>query len=262
MKLKTLMMGAGIAAMVAGGALAQDNSMEESADDSMATEPQTGMEEGMTGEMTDTTGMDGEVAQAPTFTSLEEMTVGDVVGFVAYDPEDNRIAEIDYVIEDGDGAKAVLGIGGFLGLGEYAVALPLTDFELREDGMSFVLSTDKETLKEQPEIDESTIESLPDETPVADLIADEAPAEEEPADTPAMDDASGSDAAAEAETDMEEAPADEGETTTEADPSAEGDATAEEEADADAEADAETDTSASEDGAEADVETETETSTQ
>ena len=147
-------------------------------------------------DMTGTTDMEGDVAAAPTFASLDEMTVGDVVGFVAYDPEDNRIGEIDYVVANGDGADAVIGIGGFLGLGEYTVALPLEDFELREDGMSFVLSTDKETLKEQPEFDESDVEGLPDETPVADLL----PAEEE---APAADDATGSDASASADDAME-----------------------------------------------------------
>lgn len=190
MKLKTLMMGASIAAMMAGGAYAQ------TADDSMTAEQPMASETEMGTDMTGTTDMNGEVAQAPTFTSLDEMTVGDVVGFVAYDPADNRIGEVDYVVANGESADAVIGIGGFLGLGEYTVALPLADFELREDGMSFVLDTDKETLKEQPEFDESGVEGLPDETPVADLL----PADEE---APAADDAMGSDASASADSAME-----------------------------------------------------------
>ncbi|MAM63497.1 hypothetical protein [Maritimibacter sp. UBA3975] len=260
MKLKTLMMGAGIAAMVAGGALAQDNSMEEPADDTMMSEPQTGMEDGMTGDMSDTTGMDGEVAQAPTFTSLDEMTVGDVVGFVAYDPEGDRIAEIDYVVEESDGAKAVIGIGGFLGLGEYTVALPLTDFELREDGMSFVLSTDKETLKEQPEFDESGVEGLPDETPIADLLLEDEAAGEDPAAAETdTENSSGADSATETDTeaDADTGMAEEPEANVEAGTDSEGEAALG--ADTATDADAESDGSA--DDMEADTEMEAETET-
>ncbi|MEC7763182.1 MAG: hypothetical protein VX874_14865 [Pseudomonadota bacterium] len=249
MKLKNLMMGASIAAMMAGGAYAQNAEDTMTAEEPMAAETEMGTD--MTGstDMTGTTDMSGEVAQAPTFTSLDEMTVGDVVGYVAYDPEDNRIGEIDYVVANGDSADAIIGIGGFLGLGEYTVALPITDFELREDGMSFVLSTDKETLKEQPEFDEAEVEGLPDETPVADLL----PAEEEPA----ADEAMGSDASASADDAVE------GEDATE-DMAAEAPAEEEGAADEDVAADTEAmDEEAEDDNvAAADAEAETETTVQ
>lgn len=110
------------------------------------------------------------VASLPTFTSIDQMTVGDLVGLIAYDGEGGKIGEIDYVIDLPDGASAILGIGGFIGLGEYTVAMPLTGFQLREDGRSFELATDKAALKAQPEIDEATIDALPSETQVSVLI--------------------------------------------------------------------------------------------
>ena len=110
------------------------------------------------------------VATVPTFTSIDQMTVGDLIGLVAYDSAGSKIAEIDYVIEAPEGANVILGIGGFIGLGEYTVAMPLADFQLREDGRSFELATDKAALKAQPEIDEATIEALPGETQVSTLI--------------------------------------------------------------------------------------------
>ncbi|WP_425051615.1 hypothetical protein [Psychromarinibacter sp. S121] len=171
MKLKNLTMGAALAALVAGGAFAQDTSTETD----MATEPPAMTDGGDMANGTDM--MDGTAAeQAPVFASIEEMTVGDVVGMVAYDPEGTKIAEIDYVVNPADGAAAVLGIGGFLGLGEYTVALPLEDFQLSEDGTFFTLATDKETLKSQPEFDEANVEGLPDDMPIADLMAESAPA--------------------------------------------------------------------------------------
>lgn len=106
----------------------------------------------------------------PQFSSFEEMTVGDVVGLLVRSPEDERIGEIDYVIQPAGGLEAVIGIGGFLGLGEYTVAIPLEDFELVDGGASLSLATDKETLKSQPEFDESGVEGIDPEVPIADLM--------------------------------------------------------------------------------------------
>lgn len=118
--------------------------------------------------------VEGEAEETgePQFTSIEEMTVGDVVGMTVYDPEDNRIGDVDYVIDRGNGAEAVIGIGGFLGLGEYTVALPMSEFELQQEPMGFSVDTDKETLEQQPEYDESEIEELPDDTMMSELMSD------------------------------------------------------------------------------------------
>ena len=134
MTLRTLLISAGTAALLAGAAAAQT----DTTDDSMGTgganvEGDTGM-----------------VAPAPEFTSIDQMTVGDMLGMNAVDPLGETIGDIDYVISRPDGAAAVIGIGGFLGLGEYTVALPLEDFELDPEGNVFVLATDKETLEAQP----------------------------------------------------------------------------------------------------------------
>ncbi|ETX12756.1 hypothetical protein OCH239_17350 [Roseivivax halodurans JCM 10272] len=105
-------------------------------------------------------------------TSLAEMTVGDVTGMNVFGPEDDRIGEIDYVIDRGDGPEAIIGIGGFLGLGEYTVALPMDNFQLQQDPEGFGIDTDRETLEQQPEIDESEVEALPDDTMMSDLMSD------------------------------------------------------------------------------------------
>ncbi|HEY9040440.1 MAG TPA: hypothetical protein VIN05_16045 [Roseovarius sp.] len=151
MKLKTFMMSAAVSALIAGGAVAQ----------------------------TDTTATDGTVAGTadadaaavmPQFTSISEMTVGDLVGQNVYGPDGDTIGDIDYVVGRDGGGLAVIGIGGFLGLGEYTVGLPLSDFGYDASQQMVTLNTTKEALKEQPEFDESEVESLPDETPLADLV--------------------------------------------------------------------------------------------
>ncbi|GHF02205.1 hypothetical protein GCM10016455_24120 [Aliiroseovarius zhejiangensis] len=150
MKRKHFLMSTAVAMMIAGGAVAQDTAT-----------PETG---------TATTGADTAVVE-PMFTSLGDMTVADMIGMFAYDPEGERISEVDYVIMGANGPEVVLGIGGFLGLGEYTVALPLTEFELGDDGATLRLGTDKETLKTYPEFDESTAENLPGETSIGSLLA-------------------------------------------------------------------------------------------
>lgn len=157
MKLHALMTGAALTALMAGGALAQDTATDPNTVPPAATDPM----------------LDNRAAEVePVFASIEEMTVGDMLGMVAHDPEGDRIGEIDYVLETGEGPAAVIGIGGFIGLGEYTVALPLEAFQLSDDGTFFTLDTDKETLKAQPEFDESGAESLPDETPIAQLMTE------------------------------------------------------------------------------------------
>ncbi|MBF9030645.1 hypothetical protein HKCCE3408_09580 [Rhodobacterales bacterium HKCCE3408] len=148
MKLHTLASTAAIAALIAGGAVAQSSDSAAPAADDQATA--------------------NEMAQM--YTSIDEMTVGDVVGMTAYDPNGDAIADIDYVTMVDDVPNAVLGIGGFLGLGEYTVAMPLEDFDLREDGNSFLLNADKQTLESMPEFDETGVESLPDDTMIAQIL--------------------------------------------------------------------------------------------
>ncbi|MDF0602344.1 hypothetical protein P1J78_16515 [Psychromarinibacter sp. C21-152] len=156
---KHTLTGAALIALIAGGAFAQD-------DTGLTTEPM------QTDGTMATDGMGNTAAEtAPVFTSVEEMTVGDVLGMVAYDPNGDRIGEIDYVVTPPSGPAAVIGIGGFIGLGEYTVALPVEEFQLSDDGTFFTLNTDKETLKAQPEFDESGVSGLPDETPMSEVMA-------------------------------------------------------------------------------------------
>lgn len=150
MKLKLFLTSAATAALLASAGLAQ-TATDPVPDAGVAVDPNAAIIE-------------------PRFTSKADMTVGDVVGMFTYDAEGNRIGEIDYVVMQPGGLAAVIGIGGFLGLGEYTVALPFKEFELRPDGPGFVLDTTKDALKEIPEFDESGAESLPAETPIATVM--------------------------------------------------------------------------------------------
>ena len=174
MTLSKFLTSAAVAALLTGAASAQDTTTDTGTDMGTGTES-TGMADtGTSTGMTDSgTGYaEGDAAaQAPQ--SLEEMTVGQVIGRSVVDPEGNTIGEIDYVIEQPEGVAGVIGIGGFLGLGEYTVAIQMDEFEYSAEEATFMLDTDKETLKQRPEFDESNAESLPDDTQMASILPTE-----------------------------------------------------------------------------------------
>lgn len=101
--------------------------------------------------------------------ALAQKTVGEVIGMDVEAINGDDVGEIDYVIAGDTGIEAVVGVGGFLGLGEYTVALPLNDFAVSEDE-TLILSQDAEALKQMPQIDESAIESLPNDMIIADAM--------------------------------------------------------------------------------------------
>ncbi|MCT4576769.1 PRC-barrel domain-containing protein [Donghicola sp.] len=109
---------------------------------------------------------------ADTEMALAQKTVGEVIGMEVEAINGDDVGEIDYVIASETGVEVVVGVGGFLGLGEYTVALPLNDFTVAEDE-TLILSQDAEALKQMPQIDESAIESLPDDMVIADAMTAE-----------------------------------------------------------------------------------------
>jgi sporulation protein YlmC with PRC-barrel domain len=71
-----------------------------------------------------------------------------------YDPSDNKIGEIDDALIDKEGrvTAIIIGVGGFLGMGEKDVAVPFSSVRASEKNSKWylVLNTDKEALKTAP----------------------------------------------------------------------------------------------------------------
>lgn len=101
--------------------------------------------------------------------TLASMTVGDLLGKDVIEANGETIGEIDYIVVDGGKLSAVIGIGGFLGLGEYTVAIPVSELEPSaedENALKLTRWTESE-LESQPEFDESGVESLPEDMSIA-----------------------------------------------------------------------------------------------
>jgi sporulation protein YlmC with PRC-barrel domain len=68
-----------------------------------------------------------------------------------YDPSDNKIGDVDDVLIDKEGhvTALIIGVGGFLGMGEKDVAIPFSDLRASEKNNKWylVLNTTKDALK-------------------------------------------------------------------------------------------------------------------
>jgi sporulation protein YlmC with PRC-barrel domain len=71
-----------------------------------------------------------------------------------YDPSDNKIGDVDDVLIDKEGnvTALIIGVGGFLGMGEKDVAIPFSDLRTSEKNNKWylVLHTTKDALKTAP----------------------------------------------------------------------------------------------------------------
>jgi sporulation protein YlmC with PRC-barrel domain len=79
-----------------------------------------------------------------------------LVGLSVYNSANERIGDINDLIlgPDGKVSKVVIGVGGFLGMGEKLVALDFGDLQLNRDSdgsMRATVSSSKETLENAPD---------------------------------------------------------------------------------------------------------------
>lgn len=140
-----------------GVAESTEDTAEDMTDGDMAADTEMNAESG--NDVTSTAG-----GMSSTF---DGMLVGDILGQSVTTQAGEDVGEIDYVVRQGESLAAVIGIGGFLGLGEYTVAVPLEEFSMAPEGEGMMLSSwTEEELKAQPEFDETGVEGLEDDVPL------------------------------------------------------------------------------------------------
>ncbi|MGB7125719.1 MAG: PRC-barrel domain-containing protein [Methylovirgula sp.] len=91
--------------------------------------------------------------------NTDHWLASDVYKASVYDPNNNKIGDIDDLVinKDGSVSTAVIGVGGFLGVGQKDVAIPFTDLKVASntDKTWFVLNRTKDDLKNAPAFDKS-----------------------------------------------------------------------------------------------------------
>ena len=91
--------------------------------------------------------------------AIDEMTAEDLTGARVYGAKDEDVGEISELLMTDDGKidRAVIDVGGFLGIGERSVAVTFDELQIirTDDGSDFRVYIDstKEALEQQPEYD-------------------------------------------------------------------------------------------------------------
>lgn len=95
-----------------------------------------------------------------------------VIGSKVVNPEGEFLGKIeDLVIDAGEGrvTAVILSVGGFLGIGEKLIAIPLSAFDYEDEHGRFSLDIGKETLKNAPSFKQDDWPELIDRVWVADV---------------------------------------------------------------------------------------------
>ncbi len=94
-----------------------------------------------------------------TSTSVQQMRASDLIGKNVTTPKGERLGEIkDLVVDTTNGhvQYAVIGMGGFLGVGDKLFAYPLERFERTTERGKLVLNVDKDKMKSAPGFDDKS----------------------------------------------------------------------------------------------------------
>jgi sporulation protein YlmC with PRC-barrel domain len=94
-------------------------------------------------------------AQTPTAQGANEYRSSKLIGTQVYNGSNENIGEIDDLVLDEKGAitAVVVGVGGFLGMGEKDVAMPFNSLKLSKDekgALKVVVESTKDSLKAMP----------------------------------------------------------------------------------------------------------------
>lgn len=85
------------------------------------------------------------------------LTAGDLAGQELRNETGEEVGDVERIVSDQEGEyHAVVGVGGFLGIGKKQVVIPLSRMTMGEDGVVVLLSSeDEDQLKAMPAYDES-----------------------------------------------------------------------------------------------------------
>ncbi|HEY7647277.1 MAG TPA: PRC-barrel domain-containing protein [Hyphomicrobiales bacterium] len=173
MKLKTLTLSAATAALLATGAYAQDTKPQPATpatppvatpDQPAANKPMTDSESQMPNAAADKSAPSkGAVTSTKTttesiqFTSsagADDLLASELIGTPVRNAKEDKLGDINDVImgKDGKPAVAVLGVGGFLGIGEKNVGVPFDSLQFTTDNNKKIarLEIDKQALESAP----------------------------------------------------------------------------------------------------------------
>jgi putative membrane protein len=103
-------------------------------------------------------------AAAPAAPAQEQagfVSLNEVLGSIVINQNGEEVATIDDIVVRDDTQYAVLSVGGFLGLGQRDVAIPLDELQLGEDQVYLMTTHTEEQLEELPEYEPTQYQPFP-----------------------------------------------------------------------------------------------------
>ena len=122
---------------------------------------------------------DDSVAQAEANSSTQTVTTGetmvdsfsgmvasDLVGLNIVEANGEDVGEIDNIVRYNGELAAIIGVGGFLGLGEHQVAVPLSEISRAAEGDLKLSTRTNAEIEAMTEVDAAEYEELEDDAPL------------------------------------------------------------------------------------------------
>lgn len=153
----TIMCAAAALALAAGPALSQTTTPAPSTTQQDTTKSPSTTTPGMTTPGTKTPSANQAASGQPQWYSHQpnEIRASKLIGTNVVNTANESVGEINDVMltKDGQVAAVIVGVGGFLGMGERNVAVDFKSLQTRQDGdnLQLVMNTTKESLKSAPE---------------------------------------------------------------------------------------------------------------
>lgn len=131
------------------------DALGEDSEDTDATDS----EDLATADMDNTAMSDGDLS------AYDGMMVADLIGTEVLDGNGEVIGEVDRIVEKDGEVSAIVGVGGFLGLLENDVVLPLAQFSYANEQLMLSGMTDEE-LQNMPEYSEDEVTEIDGDMPI------------------------------------------------------------------------------------------------
>lgn len=148
---------------------------EQESGDMAASEETDQSEEMMASDETGSTRTDEERSEYMVVmqdSPFYEMRTSEIVGQTVIDAERMSIGEIDTIGIRDDVLVAIVSVGGFLGMGEHDVAVPLDRLTM-EDNLVMLPNTTEEELEGMPEYNQNEVVLIMDDMTIEEVLAEE-----------------------------------------------------------------------------------------
>lgn len=132
--------------------------------------------------------------RSPDERPTDQLTLADagtLNGSAVRNEQGDQIGEIENLVLDvkkGELAYAIVGVGGFLGVGEKSVAVPWERLQPGSEPQSFVMNVDRQTLESAPSVDVENLAQLDDPQSRREISSFWQQAESQQAETPQQQD--------------------------------------------------------------------------